>query len=44
MSFDLDAGVLAQGVTLALIAAIIGGLYPAWRSARRRPAQDLRDE
>ncbi len=44
MSFDADAGVLLQGVTLAVVAALIGGLYPAWRSARRPPALDLRDE
>jgi putative ABC transport system permease protein len=44
MSFEPDAVVLLQGVTLAIAAAFIGGLYPAWRSARRRPALDLRDE
>jgi putative ABC transport system permease protein len=44
MSFEADAAVLLQGVMLAVVAALIGGLYPAWRSARRPPALDLRDE
>lgn len=44
MSFEADGAVIAQGVTLAVVAALVGGLYPAWRSARRRPALDLRDE
>ncbi len=44
MEFDLDASVLAQGIVLAAVAAVVGGMYPAWRSARRRPSADLRDE
>lgn len=44
MKFDLDPSVLAQGILLAAAAAVIGGVYPAWRSARRRPATDLREE
>jgi putative ABC transport system permease protein len=44
MDFDLAPAVLAQGLFLAATAAIIGGIYPAWRSAQRRPATDLRDE
>jgi putative ABC transport system permease protein len=44
MELDLDASVMAEGLTLAAVAAVVGGVYPAWRSARRRPAVDLRDE
>jgi len=44
MEFDLDPAVLAQGLALAAVAAVVGGVYPAWRSGRRRPAADLRDE
>jgi putative ABC transport system permease protein len=44
MGFSMDAAVLVQGMLLAVSAAFIGGLYPAWRSAGRRPAADLRDE
>ncbi len=44
MDFQLDWAVLAQGTLLAAVAALVGGLYPAWRSASRRPAADLRDE
>jgi ABC-type lipoprotein release transport system permease subunit len=44
MGFEMDPGVLAQGLLLAAVAAYVGGLYPAWRSASRRPAADLRDE
>ncbi len=44
MEFDIDPWVLAQGMGLAAAAAVVGGVYPAWRSARRRPANDLRDE
>jgi len=44
MDFDLAPAVLAQGLLLAATAAVVAGIYPAWRSARRRPATDLRDE
>jgi putative ABC transport system permease protein len=44
MGFSLDHMVLIQGMVLAVTAAFVGGLYPAWRSAGRRPAADLRDE
>jgi putative ABC transport system permease protein len=44
MTFAMDTAVLAQGLLLAAVAALVGGLYPAWRSASRRPAADLRDE
>jgi putative ABC transport system permease protein len=40
----LPPGVLAQAVALAVVAALLAGLYPALRMARARPAAALRDE
>jgi putative ABC transport system permease protein len=31
-------------VALAVLAALLAGLYPAWRMARAEPAEALRDE
>ncbi len=36
--------VLLQAVGLAVVAALVAGLYPAWRMARTRPAAALREE
>jgi putative ABC transport system permease protein len=36
--------VLVQAVGLALVGALVAGLYPAWRMARTRPALALRGE
>lgn len=44
MSFQLSPGELGQGLLLALAAALLAGLYPAWRTSRRPVAQDLREE
>jgi putative ABC transport system permease protein len=44
MSFEISAGELLQGVLLALVAALLAGVYPAWRTSRRPVAQDLREE
>lgn len=44
MSFEIDAGILAQGILLAVVAALLAGLYPAWRMARTAPARALREE
>lgn len=44
MSFGIDPGELLQGLALALAAAVLAGLYPAWRTSRRPVAQDLREE
>lgn len=44
MSFELSAAELAQGLVLALVAALLAGLYPAWRTSRRPVAVDLREE
>ncbi len=42
--FRLDPGLFAQAVATALVAAVLAGLYPAWRMARTSPALALRDE
>ena len=33
-----------QAITVALVAGIVGGLYPAWRATRMRPVEALRYE
>lgn len=43
-SLTLDPMVLAQGLLLATLAALLAGAYPAWRSAHRIPAEALREE
>lgn len=40
----LDPASLLQAVVLALAAALLAGLYPAWRMARTPPALALREE
>lgn len=44
MSFGIDPGELLQGLVLAVAAAVLAGLYPAWRTSRRPVAEDLREE
>ena len=44
MSFQISSGELVQGLLLALVAALLAGVYPAWRTSRRPVAQDLREE
>jgi putative ABC transport system permease protein len=36
--------VLVQAVALALVGALLAGIYPAWRMARNPPAAALRGE
>jgi putative ABC transport system permease protein len=45
-TIDLAAppGVLLQAVALAVTAALLAGLFPAWRMARTSPAEALRGE
>jgi len=44
MSIDPSPAILLQGVALSLLAALLAGLYPAWRMAKASPAEALRDE
>ncbi len=44
MDLSVDSALLAQALLLALSAAVLAGLYPAWRMARTRPAMALREE
>jgi putative ABC transport system permease protein len=41
---DLGPWLLAEPLALALAAALLSGLYPAWRMARTSPAEALRGE
>ncbi len=44
MSFDPAAADLGQGVLLAVAAALLAGVYPAWQAVKRQVARDLREE
>ncbi len=44
MQVELDPAILGQALLLALAAALLAGLYPAWRMARTPPALALREE
>ena len=44
MPLDPSPAILVQGVALAVLAAVLAGLYPAWRMAASLPADALRDE
>ncbi|HEX6082085.1 MAG TPA: FtsX-like permease family protein [Methylomirabilota bacterium] len=44
MPIDPSPAILLQGVALSVLAAVLAGLYPAWRMARALPAEALRDE
>lgn len=44
LQFALLPEFLVQAVALALLAALLAGLYPAWRMARSSPALALRGE
>ena len=41
---ELAPGVLLQALLLALAAALLAGLYPAYKMARTSPALALREE
>jgi len=40
----VPGGILGEALVLAVGAALLAGLYPAWKMARTSPAQALRDE
>ncbi len=44
LHFSVPPAVLAQALALAIVAALLAGLYPGWRMARTRPAEALREE
>jgi putative ABC transport system permease protein len=44
MRMEVSPAILLQALALALGAAILAGLYPAWRMARTSPALALREE
>jgi putative ABC transport system permease protein len=44
MGLDPSPGILLQGVALAVLAALLAGLYPAWRMATASAVEALRDE
>lgn len=43
LQFSFSPEVLLQAVLLAVAAALLAGLYPAWRMARTSPAEALRE-
>ena len=44
MPIDPSPSILIQGVALSVLAAILAGLYPAWRMATAPLGEALRDE
>ncbi len=44
MPIDPSPAILLEGVALSVLAAVLAGLYPAWRMATALPAEALRDE
>jgi putative ABC transport system permease protein len=44
LELQLDPSVILQGLLLAVGAALLAGLYPAFRMARTSPAEALREE
>ena len=44
LNMEIGPEVLGQAVALAVIGALLAGLYPAWRMSRTSPALALRGE
>ena len=44
LELQVDPAILLQALVLSLLAALLAGIYPAWRMARIPPAAALRDE
>lgn len=42
--FQIDPALFGQAMLVAVIAALLAGIYPAWRMARTSPALALREE
>ena len=41
---DISVSVMLQGLLLALVLGILGGIYPAWSAARLAPVEGLRHD
>ena len=44
LAFEVSPLILGQAVGLAVVAALLAGLYPAWQMGRADPAEALRDD
>ena len=44
LEMTIDGSILVGGVALAVTAAVLAGLYPAWKMSRTSPAEALRYE
>ncbi len=44
LQLEVAPWILGQAVLLALVAALLAGLYPSWKMARANPARALREE
>jgi putative ABC transport system permease protein len=44
LQLELGPEILVQAVLLALIGALLAGVYPSWRMSRTPPALALREE
>ncbi|HWB10607.1 MAG TPA: ABC transporter permease [Pirellulales bacterium] len=44
VSGDVEPGIVLQGVAIAVLVGLFGGLYPAWRAAGLLPTEALRHE
>lgn len=42
VSGQIAPSVILQGVAIAMLVAVLGGIYPAWRAARLLPTEGLR--
>jgi putative ABC transport system permease protein len=44
MDFMVTPGALVSGVSLAVVAALLAGVYPAWRASRIELGAALRED
>ena len=44
MELQFSADIVLQGIALGLAAALLAGIYPAWKISRSEPARALREE